>query len=363
MANTRTVGAAGDHTTVASAISWMQSNHTLGTDGIGKIEIIDAAEFNENVSISGVSGTASITSYIELTAASGVRHAGVAGTGHARIRGDSNGSHVITVSENYTHVHHLEIQQDSTGSSDEGIRVTSGITDVLISYCIIWTEQDVSSQDGVYGGNWGMGVAVDNCIIYGFNRAGLHAQLYNSSNTQDWYSDHNTVYGCGTGLRADPEQPAATVNFTVYNTASLDNTTDYATDTHGGTMNWSGTNNAATDGSLTTIGLTTGAQENLTTSDTSQSSGSYFVVNDLTAGSEDLTLLDDEAGNLATSNGTDRQGSEPDSRQDFSVSIEGTSRPTSVVDIGASQVSIAAGAATHKNPLGMPLYGPMGGPI
>lgn len=356
MATTRTVGAAGDDTTIASAMSFMQANHTLGVDGIGKIEIIDNAEFNESVDISGISGTASITSYIELTAAVANRHSGVKGTGHARIRA-SDGNHAITIEESFTYVHHLEIRQNGSGASDEGIRVGNdglSFTDILISYCIIWSNDATSDQDGIYAGSWSVTYSVDNCIIYGFNRGGLRSQQASGTGTQVVNIDYLTIYNCGAdntsndgGLHLRPQQSGASGTLNVFNTACIDcgvgNSSDYV-ETGSGTITWTGTNNVDTDGTLTDVGITTNAQQNLTTADTTQSSGSFFVVNDLTLGSEDLLLLDDAAGNLASENGIDRVGSEPDSRQDFSLDIAGNTRSTTspAPDIGASEFTIDA---------------------
>jgi hypothetical protein len=354
MANTKTVGASGaDYTNVADAISWMQSNHNFDTDGIATIQIVDSAEYNENITISGISGTPSATAYLKLTVSSGNRHSGAAGTGHARIRGSSNGSHVITCSLNYTVIEYLEIQQDSTGISDEGIRLTYGVSDVVISRCIIWTDQNVSDQDGVYTGNWPASYSIDNCIIYGWNRGGIHLQNYNGASSQTVNIDHCTLYDCGAldtdegsiVSRATDSGSSNTLN--IYNTASLDAGVagrDFFDNTTSGTTTWTGSNNACSDTSLTSVGLTTGAQESLTTSATTQSSGSYFVVNSLTAGSEDLTLLDDAAGNLAYGNGVSRSGSEPDSRQDLSLDIEDNSR-SATPDIGASEYTVDVGGS------------------
>lgn len=354
MANTRTVGATGaDHTTIGSAVAWFQSNHNFTTDGIGTIQIIDSAEYNEVVTISGIAGSPSSSAYLKLTASAGNRHAGVAGTGHARIRSSTNGSHAITVSIDFTLIEYLEIQQDSTGSSDEGIRITSGINDVVISRCIIWTDSAATDTDGIYTGNWAATYSIDNCILYGWARGGIHLQNFGGTETQTANIDYCTIYDCGTssddeGGIVSREVSGATNILNIYNTASLDPDIsgraffDYET-----ASTWTGTNNACTDTSLTTVGLTTGAQESLTVSATTQSSGSFFVVNNITAGTEDLLLLDDAAGNLAYGNGTTRVGSEPDSRQDFSLDIAGNTRSTTTPspDIGASEYT-AGGAFT-----------------
>jgi len=353
MANTRTVAAGGgaDHTTIGSAISWFQSNHDFDTDGIGTIEITDSSAYSENITISGIAGTASISAYLKITVTSGNRHGGVAGGG-AKIASSTSGQHIVTISEDYTFIEHLEIEQQSGGASDEGIRITSGTDNVLLSRNIIWTNDVAIDMDGVYMGNWGGSVSLDNCILYGWNRGGLHAQNYGGAGTQTWNIDHCTIYDCGDENTTDAggvafrNSASATLTMNIYNTAVLDSSLgaseDYRDRSFSGTSTVNGSHNIDSDGSVTGFGAGTSAQQNLTIVDTTQSSGSYFVVNSITGGSEDLTLLDDAAGNLAFENGTDRTGSEPDSRQDFSLDIAGNVRGASP-DIGASEYTAVGG--------------------
>jgi mucin-19 len=359
MANTRTVGASGaDHTSIGAALSWMQSNHNFNTDGIATIEIIDSAAYDESLTISGIAGTPSSTAYLKITVSSGNRHSGAAGTGHARISYSGGNTAAIQVETPYTVIEDLEIYRSNPGSSDEGVRITSGVNGVVISRCVIWSDGAAGDTDGIYAGNWPVTVNVDNCIIYGFNRCGINAQNFGGGGTQTWNIDSCTIYDCGSddtpgdgGIVARADFGGDTANFNVYNTAALDsngtNAADFA-EVGGGTFNWTGTHNADTDGSLTAVGITSSAQQNLTITATTQSSGSYFVVNSLTAGSEDLTLLDDAAGNLAYGNGVSRVGSEPDSRQDFSLDIAGNTRSTTSPspDIGASEYTAAGGGVT-----------------
>lgn len=358
MANTRTVGATGaDETSLSAAFSWIQSNHNFDTDGIATIEIIDSAAYDESLTISGIAGTPSSTAYLKITVSSGNRHSGAAGTGHARIAYSGANTAAIQVETPYTVIENLEIYRSNPGTSDEGIRVTSWVNDVLISRCIIWADNGAADTDGIYTGNWPASYSVDNCIIYGWNRGGIHLQNYNGTSSQTVNIDHCTLYDCGEldtdegsiVSRASASGSSNTLN--IYNTASLNAGVagrDFFDNTTSGTTTWTGSNNACSDTSLTSVGLTTGAQESLTTSATTQSSGSYFVVNSLTAGSEDLTLLDDAAGNLAYGNGTDRSGSEPDARQDFSTDIAGNARSTTSPspDIGASEYTAAPSGVT-----------------
>ncbi len=355
-----TIGSGKDRATVTL---WEANVGSFGTD-IYKGIIQESAEFNENVTLNGGAGTPSITSYLWLTTDPANLHAGVAGTGHGRMRGSTGGSHVLNVDAAFTRIDWLEIQQDSTGSSDEGIRVLVGADDVLVDYCIVWDDQTASSRDGVYVGDWAIAnLRVSNTIIYGFTRAGIHLQQFGSTGrtiTAD--IDHCSIYDCGSdasnevgALFVQSSGASDSITVSLRNTwGDLFGTTEEAfadggdTGARGvpdGTVVWNGSHNLATvyathdqiDG---TDNLTN--WQHATTlpyvEDTTQPSGNYVVVTSKTAGSEDLTLLDAAAGNLAAGNGTDRQGSEPDARQDFSVAIDGA-RLTTNVDIGASQFS------------------------
>lgn len=359
-------GGGGDYTTLQA---WENDADVSG--GFWKGEIQDNASYAA-VTISGPTGTPTASNYVWLTVASGNRHAGKFDTGKARLVNTSNGTHCITVSTDFTRIEYLQIHQDSTGSSDEGIRITSGVNDVVISRCIILHDNSSTDGDGIYAGNYAVtDIHVDHCIIYGFQRVGIHLQNFNGSNTQTWHIDSCTIFNCGSGGEGESggihsnfqAAGSGTNNINVYNTACMDTTNgnDFE-ETGTGTHNWTGTHNACSDTSLTSVGLTTSAQESLTSSDTSQGSGTFFVVKDLTGGSEDFQLLDAAAGNIPVDNGVDRSASEPDSRQDFSIDIAGQTRGASY-DIGASEFVAAGGAANPKGPLGHPFTGPLGGAI
>lgn len=334
-------------------------------------EIQDDEEYtatSDNVIDFSFATTPSITKHAWLTAAPGNRHTGKAGLTHARLRGASAGYHVCLVQESFTRIEYLVIQLDSTGASDEAVRITSGVYNVLLSRDILWTDQTQADTDGVYMGNWSASVYADHLVVYGFTRAGFHPQNYSTTvaATQDWYIDYSTIVKCGAA--GEPESGAifsrtnksdSVNNIAVYNTAGLDTASTYDDFGEGdgsggsevGTTNWSGSHNACTDSSLTSRGLTTGAQEGLTLTDISQSSGNYFVVNETAAGSEDYTLLDDAGGNLAYGNGIDRVGSEPDPRQDFSFDIAGNPHSTTSPgpDIGGSEFTASSATITASH--------------
>ncbi len=321
--------------------------------GYYKIEIQDNSEYSY-ATFTTVIGVPTSVNRTIITARSTNRHAGVAGETHARIRNTTNGQHCLTIGVSYTQIEFLQIKQDYPGSSLEGVRFNAGVAGVILSSCIIYTDLPIGSQDGVYAGNWSVqSVYIYNCIIYGWGRAGIHAQVWNTGSAQTWFIDSCTIPRCGTdasssghgGISIRASDASASVTMAVYNTFA-DTAIGNAFDSYngGGDEIWLGTNNACTDASLTAAGLTVGAKENLTITDLTQSSGNYAVFKSVAAGSEDYSLLDNAAGNVLVDSGTNRIGNEPDSRQDFSVDISGVSRPQGITfDIGVFEYPILFG--------------------
>ncbi len=364
---TRTIGKTGaDYSTMSA---WAADEDISGGH-IWKGVVIDAVEYNENISISDVGS--GITNYVWLTVAPRARHTGVPGTG-ARIRGDTTGTHVIDInSADFVRIEWLEIQQDFAGDSLEGIRIDSGMTDALISYCIIWSDIATVNQDGIYWGTASnVDVAIDNCIFYGWTRAGVHSQNTGATPTITATVDHCAFFRCGVGdtngsggLAVRSDVSGITTTFTIYNCYGTDCTNASGTEddwlfdqANGagrldpiGTTTWNGTHNAHNHSSLTDIGgtdnMTNWVSADDDSADTDKTSGEWIVLNNITTGSEDLSIKDNGGGsaNVLTANGTNRQGSEPDARQDFGIDIQGNVRPTSGVDIGPAQQADAVSA-------------------
>ena len=357
----------GQYSTIAS---WeAATNLNSGTD-IWKGVISDNEEYNENVTIDTVGS--SLNAYVWLTSDPANRHAGVAGTGHARIRG-SAGGHVLTIAAaDYARVDWLEIQQDSDVTSDEAIRINSGAENILLSYLILWTDNVANEDmDGIY---WGTGssvtVSIDNSIIYGWGRAGIHSQNTGATPTVVANIDHVAVWNCGIrdsngsgGIVIRSDVSGVDTTFNIYNTWAADiiNASAAADEpmhdqdnnitrlTPQGPTVWNGSH-YVTDFTLEddidgTNNMTNKQSATDGVAVVTKSSGAWIVVNNVTAGSVDLLPLDAEAGNLLAANGTDRQGNEPDARQDFSIDITGATRPTTGVDIGPAQFGEAANNA------------------
>ncbi len=348
----KTIGSGKDHATIAL---WESNVGVYGTD-IYKGIIQEDAAFDENVTLLGSTGTPSATSYLWLTTDPANRHAGIAGTGHGRMENTTAAAHCLTISQNWVRVDWLEIQQaTSTGESAEGIRLGSGVSDVLISYNIIWSSIARSDQDGIYSASSGIDVAIDNCLIYGWNRAAIHHQ---ANSVGDWSIDHCGLHSRGNDGTSGADKSGAVKmqdgdtgsTVVAYNTWGISEGIGDGNDRswwdEGGTaVTWSGTHNAHWNALrfLGTDNMTNWQNMSDGWADVTKSTGSWLVLTETDIATFDGTLLDDAAGNLPAGNGTNRQGSEPDARQDFSVDITGSARPTTGVDQGAHQVSAAAG--------------------
>jgi len=352
MANTKTVGASGkDYTTIGGALTWMVANHDFDTDGIATISIEDNGEYNEKLNVTGFTGTPSITAYLKFTVPSANRHSGVYGTGHARVKNTSAG-HVFTLSTEFTMVEYLQVEQASSGSSDEGFRVTGN--KCLISRNIIRCA-NITQQDGIYP-NLANGEVIytDNNVFIEAYRGGINQQ---TSTTSTVYSDFNTLIECG--VRQD-SQSGCLINqsgsnnttFVVNNTVGLDSRTsggnslafrDNATATWSGDYNVSAGGNASDDSAVTLFGATNN-WGSIGHVDSAPASGSNVWTNDRTTSPYDVGIAGDNAYCVSV-NGTDRVGSEPDARQDFSIDIVGNARDGTTPTIGAFEYVVAGAGA------------------
>mgnify|MGYP000299537553 CR=1 FL=1 len=333
MANIRTVGASGkDHTTIASAITWMAANHDFDADGIATISIEDNAEYNENLNVTGIAGTPSSSAYLKFTVSLENRHLGVFGTGHARVRGVSSGSHVFTSSIAYTVYEYMQIFQDSTGNSDECIRVNADNN--LLSRSII-RARNQDQQDGVYIPSPFVTFSADNNVFQDCYRVGLHSQGAAGARIN---TDYNTFINCG-GQDASGQAyggigiktPGSSI-LNGWNNLAINCSGSHRLGFHveGTLSSISGNFNISCDTATNDASAESvfGATNNYGTVDvtdsTTPTSGEWVYVKSLTSpfncGIAQQSIFD------VTSNGIDRTGSEPDSRQDFSTDIAGTAR-------------------------------------
>jgi len=177
-----------------------------GKDLVGTNSIITYACYNDTidtvkVTISG--WTTNAVNFIKIftpvtTSEVGTsqRHTGIQGTGYTLI--PSGTGIALQIDEDFTVVEGLEIKLENGGDSDEGVRFDAD--NCLLDACIIWTAQSVSNQDGVYVPNGDFIFNIRNCIIYGWDRAGVHIQIFSAGEfTTTLNLFNNIVFDCGTG--------------------------------------------------------------------------------------------------------------------------------------------------------------------
>jgi hypothetical protein len=343
----------GDYATVQAAVD---AYSTQADTGWYKCEIQDNGEYDEWLRIQESVSSPSITHYIWVSAATANRHSGVEGTGHARLT--SNITPVV-IDDDYSRVDWLEIRSTATGPGSAVIEpwVAGSTSNVLISHCIIHGTCEYGIEISEANQNW----RIDNCVIYDLTRHGIYV-VNNGASTQSVQVAHCTIWGNGTtsstnsGLIVISADASASTTVTLYNTigcGTLDSESDFADSattfnklTPTGTVTWNGTHNLHTsdltdiDGTDNTTNWQDASSGGATVTTTTANA---VIFANLTAGSEDLTLVaaTGAGSNLAVDNGTNRIGSEPDSRQDFSVDIAGVTRGTTGVDIGAFVLNVS----------------------
>ena len=329
----------GDYTTIVSA----EAAANIST-GYYKIEIDDSSEYSGPVVVN-VSGTPTINNYVWITVSEGNRHAGVAGTGHARLRIGQFAAGVDLDSD-YARLEYLEIDGAGNAASCAYIKQDN----ILVSRCIMHGAQR--------GMNWLMSTtsAIDNCLIYD-NDIGIFTGTNTSINLIDNVDYCTIVDNAGslaneTNIRWYMFRTNETVTANLYNVVLGDgNNQDMYVEYNSNRLTLNGSHNAW-DTDTSQLGSAT---NNLTNSQDISSGGvttitttaNAYIVDDLSPGAENYTPVPatGAGSNLVLGNGVNRQGSEPDPRQDFSTDIRGAARPTSAgkIDIGAFQITTAAG--------------------
>lgn len=347
---TKTVAASGaDYTTISGALGWFQSNHDFDTDGIARILITDTSTYtiSSSISLTGISGTPSITAYLEVTSNASDPFSGPT----LNLTQTSTGG--LENNLDYTHIHNLSFQLNNTSNSTECIRLQPNNSDnVLISRNSFVALQQSYQQDGIYFNNGAFSnVRISNNYFAGFRRAAIHLQNYSSTATLTADIRFNSIASFSTELDGGGilfREPASNgdVSATLYNnliyghTTTRDNYRLYA-----GTPTLTGSNNISDD--TTAESNFTSSYDSVTFTESEPSSGEnawLTEIDDATETNLDLSIVGENAYTV-TGNGVDQAGSEPDSRQDFSIDIMGNSRGATP-DIGAFEfVDVSVGAS------------------
>ena len=288
----------------------------------GKLTLSGAGNTTEDTTQVTIAGftNASATNYIEvITEGTGVGD-GTAGSGYVLTR---SSGHAITVQVPYTRIGiaggGLEIKSTSTGSSDEGIRFDlqggNSLLDCYVVGNLIHSTTSTSSKDGIYiNPNSSSGRVITLYayanIIYGWNRCGIHNQMYQGTNTSTLNAEHNTLYGNGTGDVGQYEQGSNVCVANSYNNLCASSVSFVQT---GGssTPAWNGSNNVTLDANYNLGSMTGGTQATSGVAVVTKASGSWVLFTNVTSGSEDFTLLEETAYNIPVDYGTDRTSTVP----------------------------------------------------
>jgi hypothetical protein len=263
----------------------------------------DDGDFTSAFTINGF--TTDATHYIQILPASGHGHSGVAGAGVVIDVNDSGTA--ITISDDYVRIEGLQITDFAGANGRAGVRVNNG-NNALLDRLIFYDFDTDHTARGVRNST-ATGTIVRNCIIYGGQGYGIHADTGSVSMTVQ----NCTVHGMtGTGI----QQGAGTL--TVTNSISAGSSTaDFA-----GTITQS--YNISSDATASGAGSLTGRY-----------AGNQFTT--ITAGAEDLHL---KSGADAINMGNDLSGT-------FTNDVDGGTRPAGAAwDIGADE---RANGSTETN--------------
>lgn len=353
-------GGGGDYTTIAAA--------EAATDiSAGKyiIRISDNSLYVEEINISNATGTPSSTNHVVLEAASANSHAGVPGTGHARITQTDGDSMGLDINEAYTVVQNLDI---ITNETDSQFMVRMGQGDNIFSRCIFRQAASALDDKCFDIGFTSDSYFFDNCLFLGhdelfdvtfINVNSRHVQLYFDHCAYDSFNTASELVfvdmidsNSGDG----PTISGNDVTVHAYNCWGFEGhlRLDSFAETTGEVMTLNGDQNVwerlPATGTNTYDTIQASANDVEATggvTDVTTTASAIIITNDTTVHADyDATPVaaTGAGSNLILKNGVNRIGSEPDSRQDFSTDIAGNTRlGASNIDIGPFQFTPQAG--------------------
>lgn len=342
------ISSGGDYTSISS---WEAAANRNSDTDIWKGTCTDTTDHSAAVTFDS-GGTPSLTSYLWLTS-DAYCYTPDAGNRGGQYTGGS--AQMFWVVDDYCRIEKLDLSATTIDSTNRLIFV-QGSQNFLLSRCLIWNaDATVNGGIGIHCDDDSNTLHIDNCAIFGWGHNGASSNDFSFGATQNWNFDHNTIVDNGDTAGAyDGNFGAETWNATVLNvqmynnnwvgTAASDEINSNSTGAS--TTELTGSHNAYTSSAEIGAGWTDSATNWVSVTNGNvtgtKASGSWISFVSYDTGNVpdtmDITLVAG-AGNVAVDGGTDRQGSEPDSRQDFSLDIGGNPRGTAKVDIGASQIS------------------------
>ncbi len=198
---TKTIGAAGDYTTIAAWITAMPSN-LVSADEIWKGVLIDNKEYNISASISYTGITTDQTRYAWLTSDPSVRHDGTSGSG-ARIKAATTLSQLITIDTSSIKIDYIEFDGDDQTPLGVIIVAFGSSTWIWVENCIIHNCTGLGSY-GIEVHNFGNDGTYyfRNNIIYDIvsSSGDSYGIWINASSPDGFYIQNNTIYNIGDNI-------------------------------------------------------------------------------------------------------------------------------------------------------------------
>jgi hypothetical protein len=264
----------------------------------------DDGDFTSALALDGSATDA--THYMEITVASGQRHAGQSGVGAVLDMNDSGTG--ITVSDDYARIEWLQVRRTGGANDRAGLDVVSA-SNVLLENLLIHDFNGAASCYGIHGGA-NSSATVRNCVVYDGTGRGIVADAASSTLTVE----NCTVYGI-TGRGVSRVSGALTATNTITMGCSIEDFGSGLTQSY----------NMSSDASASGAGSLPG-----------RSAGDQFVY--ILAGNFNLHL---KTGSEAIGTGSDLSGS-------FTADIDNGSR-AAPWDMGADE-SGASGAGRKPTP-------------
>jgi hypothetical protein len=251
----------------------------------------------------------------------------------------------------------IAIEQGGTSTSSEVFRCVPGASDsVTIKNSLLRCSTNSNQQDCIYTGfNTTIGpVTIEQCILWGANRAGLHVQNNNGNATVNVNSSTiwgNALGGGSTdgGIRA--QQNTGTVIINVQNSLVVGNKTGAGEDFDQSTANitWNISNSISSDATISALlDSGSGNLENKTPSDDAGAGANSVVFQNITSAPYDLRLK--EATTKANNSAHDMHATK--TAHSLSIpdnDIVGTARPQNTnYECGAFEIVSGAPPATNR---------------
>ncbi len=317
------------------------------TPGRYVVQVQDASTYVENLTVTGSTGTPSITNHVVIEADVGVYHAGVLGSG-MRVHPNGGGD-VIMIREDFVHLLRLELVMDASGGNGEdNVDLETGDTYVgtLVEMCLLDGQARVRrtrNGNNIHTDLRDHDITVYNSCLHDSDRCNIYHNRFGGSSNIEFC----TLYQSVVTTTADNDKGNYMASRTsgsparnVYNTVVANTTTGLPGEDYRNQGSGTPTDNASNNASGDASAIGTGPIINL-------DAVAATVWTD--PANLDLSLLDTNSPLYGA--GDDRSATLPDPRiTTAGIDITGATRPNppsiGAYDIAATGGVVKEGQAT-----------------